>query len=106
MSHKAVVKAYPQRSFEFHIAEARKLYKQLKNRKDGSAMDDAVDAQLKKLREQSTQTIKQKTDSMLYFVRAAESQPAKRNSEGSPADLATATKVESSTASCEPEIIG
>jgi len=84
---KAVVKAYPQRTCDFHTTEAGRLYKQIKNRKDESSLDDAVEAELKKLCEEAT---KRKAESLLYFVRVAESNPPKQKGTGSVAQQKTA----------------
>ena len=62
----AVVKAYPQRSNEYHTSEAKKIYDVVKQEKDDGAKLNAVESELKKLRELTT---KSKTQSLMYFLK-------------------------------------
>jgi len=69
---KAIVKTYPQRSAEFHNEETGRVYNRLKTREDQLSMDDVLEIELKRLREEAT---KRKAESIMYFVRAAASKP-------------------------------
>ena len=76
-----VAKTYPQRSAAFHGDEAKKLYDIIKTTKtDDKSLADAVDAELKRLRELATQ---RKTESLMYFIKASEAKPKKLSTDPS-----------------------
>lgn len=77
----AVAKAYPQKSNEYHTSEAKKLYDKIKVEKDHDARVSAVETVLETLRKLVT---KNKTESLMYFIKATETAAiAKRKTVGS-----------------------
>lgn len=70
----AVVKAYPQKSAEFHTAQSKAIYDRVKAERDDESKSNATEREIKVLREFAT---KQKAQSLLYFVKAGEAIVAK-----------------------------
>ena len=74
----AVMKAYPQRGNDFHTSTAKTIYDKIKNEKDDKVKAFAVESELKALRELST---KARTESLMFFIKANESNANKRKTE-------------------------
>lgn len=65
----AVCKAFPQRTPDFHINEAKAIYDRVKKEPDSQAKANAVQKELQILKELAT---KKKAESLMYFVKASE----------------------------------
>ena len=71
---KAVAKAYPQRSNEFHGTETVLIYERVKKEATTDAKSAAVEHELKNLKEIATT---HKAETMMYFIKASQSAKAK-----------------------------
>lgn len=89
-----VVKAFPQKCNEYHTSEAKKIYDVVKQEKDEAARMNALERELKQLRELTT---KSKAQSLMYFIKAGETAAAaaKVKNEVSSATAATQLNSES-----------
>ena len=72
----AIGKAYP--SCGFHTSETLKIYERTNKEKDDKMRSTAVEHELKFLRELATL---HKTETMMYFIKAVQSHPAKPKTE-------------------------